>query len=123
MREQQEKVINGLECCTQNFTCGQCPYVGQHQCGHFLKCDALFIIRKQEERIEELTVRNDELCDTVACLEIDKDGIKTNTVRKFAEKLKTYYNNLTGTTSPILTAYHVDQIANELIGGDSNDQN
>ena len=54
-----------------------------------------------------------------------KNGYKNgaaDAVRKFAERLKTYYNNLVGTTSPILTSYHIDQIANEMLeGGDTND--
>lgn len=122
MTEQQEKVINGLECCTQEDMCAFCPYLGKNACERLLKMDALFIIRKQEKQTEELTVRNNELCDTVACLEVDKEGIKANTVRKFADRLKTYYNTLGGATSGILTAYHIEQIANEMLGGDSNDK-
>ena len=37
-------------------------------------------------------------------------------IRNFADRLITYYNTIKGTTSTALTAYHIEQIANEMIG-------
>lgn len=36
-------------------------------------------------------------------------------ITKFADRLKTYYNNLKGTTSAVLTAYHIEQIKKEIL--------
>lgn len=36
-------------------------------------------------------------------------------VKDLTERLKTYYNNLNGTTSSGLVAYHIDQIRKELL--------
>lgn len=38
-----------------------------------------------------------------------------DTVRAFADRLITYYKSLNGTTSPVLTAYHVEQILKEFL--------
>ena len=46
-----------------------------------------------------------------------QSDVKADTVRKMAERLKLYYNNLSGTTSPVLTAYHIDQVAKEMLDG------
>ncbi len=44
-------------------------------------------------------------------------------IKEFAERLKTYYNHLTVGSFPYLIAYHIDQIKQEMLKGDSNDNN
>ena len=46
--------------------------------------------------------------------EKEKRDIERNIVRKFADRLIAYYKSLDGKTSPVLTAYHVEQIAKEM---------
>lgn len=45
---------------------------------------------------------------------INPDEIRINAVVEFAERLKKYYNNLKGSTSTVLAAYHIDQISKEM---------
>jgi hypothetical protein len=41
---------------------------------------------------------------------------RADTVREFADRLKNYYTHLKGSTSASLAAYHIEQIAKEMIG-------
>lgn len=71
------------------------PYTGTYpECQGYVGNQAIALIREQDKRIEE---------------------IKAATVRKMADRLKTYYGKLSGNTSPVLTVYHIDQIAKELL--------
>lgn len=44
--------------------------------------------------------------------------VRADAITEFAERLKKYYNNLKGKTSPTLTAYHIDQIKQEMLQND-----
>ena len=94
----KEEIVKALEVCSnyQGFgDCDKCP--AREGCdteGGVLEREALSLIREQDKRIEE---------------------IKAATVRKMADRLKTYYGKLSGNTSPILTVYHIDQIAKEIL--------
>ena len=43
-------------------------------------------------------------------------------VRKMTDRLKTYYNTLCGLSSTALTAYHIEQIAKEMLEGQKDDE-
>ena len=47
----------------------------------------------------------------------DKEQTFADGVQKMAEKLKTYYTNVNGATSPALTVYHIEQIEKEILEG------
>ena len=87
----RDQIIKGLECCTaEGIHCDACPYDSKKTltlCLCDLKADALSLIKEAE----------------------------ANTVRKFADKLIAYYNSLDGKTSSVLTAYHIEQIAKEMM--------
>lgn len=89
---EKEQIVKALECCSKD-DCDNCPN-DFGNCYANLAGDALSLIREQEKRIEE---------------------IKADTVRKMADRLKTYYGKLSGNTSPILTVYHIDQITKEIL--------
>jgi len=50
----REKVINGLECCSQEIKCGFCPYWNDDTegfaCSTNLAKDALALLKEQEHR-------------------------------------------------------------------------
>lgn len=57
----KEKVIKGLETCSQKtvlYVCGSCPYSNDdndtYDCTQALSEDALTILKEQQERIETL---------------------------------------------------------------------
>lgn len=56
-------------------------------------------------------------------LKIECEYTKATTIKEFADRLKKYYSSFTGKTSTVLTAYHIDQIATEMLGGDGNASN
>lgn len=93
---EKEQIIKALECClVQDANCPECPYTGTYpECQGYVGNQALSLIREQDKRIEE---------------------IKAAAVQKMADRLKTYYGKLSGNTSPILTVYHIDQIAKEIL--------
>lgn len=43
---------------------------------------------------------------------------RAETVREFADRLKNYYTHLKGSTLTATAAYHIEQIAKEMIGDD-----
>ena len=51
-----------------------------------------------------------------------KNGYKSG-IMNFADRLKKYYNNLNGSTPTALTAYHIDQIKNELLNDKGEKEN
>ena len=81
-------------------------------------------LTEENERLKnwcenKIVLDNDELKEVkTACLErikLDVKRIKTDTVRKFAKRLKEYYNELSGKTFPPLVAYHIEQIEKEFL--------
>ena len=51
----------------------------------------------------------------------NRKAIRAEAITEFAERLKKYYNHLKGNTSAALAAYHIDQIKEEMLRGDSDD--
>jgi hypothetical protein len=88
--------------------------------------DALALITSQEQRIGELTeenerlrAENDELCDNIACLEIDKENAERRTVRKMQERLDKRFCHdpaFLGVEQRLIMEV-IDQIAKEMLEG------
>jgi hypothetical protein len=60
----REKVIKGLETCSQKtvlYVCGQCPYNNDdsdtYDCTQALSEDALALLKEQQKLIDEITQR------------------------------------------------------------------
>lgn len=51
-----------------------------------------------------------------------KQMIRAEAITEFAERLKKYYSALNDKTEAFMVCYHIDVIAKEIIGGDSNDK-
>ena len=51
------------------------------------------------------------------------EKIKADAITKFAERLKNYYSHIKGSTHACLAVYHIDQIAQEMLKGDSDENN
>lgn len=45
------------------------------------------------------------------------EAVRADAIREFADRLKKYYTTLGDTTLSSMVAYHIEQIANEMIGG------
>lgn len=46
------------------------------------------------------------------------EEIRAAAIKEFADRLKKYYNILNSTTSSVLVAYHIDQVAKEMLEND-----
>jgi hypothetical protein len=49
-------------------------------------------------------------------LEKEREAIKAEVVKEFAERLKTYYRNLDKTAGALIE-YHIDEIVKEMLEG------
>lgn len=76
-------------------------------------------IKELTEDNERVSAENDELCDNIACLEIDKENAERRTVRKMQERLKERLDiSVDGysTNEVINTIFDtIDQIAKEML--------
>jgi len=77
----REKVINGLECCSQEIKCGFCPYWNDDTegfaCSTNLAKDALALLKEQEEEIENLKQTAQSMMEGV-CLLKEQEAEKEN---------------------------------------------
>ena len=56
----REKVIKGLEYCTSNDGCKNCPYnPTEGVCGYTCLQDALALLKEQEERVEPIAIKRE----------------------------------------------------------------
>ena len=46
-----EQVIYGLDCCSWGIKCSFCPYKDEPECKTVLMCDAIALLKKQNEDI------------------------------------------------------------------------
>lgn len=69
-----------------------------------------------EKKVLELTDKNADWEAIAEQYQKQFEEAKADTVREFAEKLQNYYNRLSGKTFPPLVAYHIEQIAKEMLG-------
>jgi hypothetical protein len=90
-------------------------------------------IEKKDAEIERLTVNMNaygltaknlaqEFEDYRADVQMEIADARAEAITEFAEKIKTFYHNLSGKTVGGSVEYHIDQIAKEMKGGDGNEQ-
>lgn len=107
-----EEVIKGLECLMgEHIVCKECAYSkinGGFSCKKKSATNALDLINRQREEIEEKSKKLREVLPIVA-------ELKAEAVKEFAERLKKYYASLGGETAAEGVEYHVDQIAREVL--------
>ena len=132
MELNREQIIKALECCgSQNLSdCRGCPYEPEVKCHRLAITNALALIKAQAEDYtaldeqyrmlyEENERRRDQLCQLNARiyeLQLELETAKGQAINQFAERVKKYYSTLGGSTNSTLVAYHIDQIAKEIIG-------
>lgn len=109
MKSNREQIVKALECCiVQHTECRKCPLLytacESGACYKQAKVDALALIK-------ELTEENSNLDDTIACLKIELETIKSDTVRKMQEKIRARSEYGTINISP----WQFDQIAKEVL--------
>lgn len=130
-----EEIIKALEICPKAECWGDCedmgcPAASRQGCRFYLRTDedyegviqtemlkdALDLIKRQREEIERVTIdMNVARLGMIA----EHERLKTaraEAVKKFSDRLKTYYRTLNSRTSAALVEYHIDQILNEMIG-------
>lgn len=137
-----EQIIKAFECCTsEKYICEQCPIdekiKDDCECGKVVARNALSLIKeltednewsaklifeadkkiaKLTEENERLRAENDELCDNIACLEIDKENAERRTVRKMQTEIEARCRK--GGIYPAFVKSTIDQIAKEMLEGE-----
>lgn len=77
---EKEQIVKALECCAENVYCDECPNEDEKRCVGKTMRDALFLIREQDKRIEELldiqaaTVRKMHDLIEELCISTEKGG-------------------------------------------------
>lgn len=113
------EIIKALECCEITYDCANCPanrddnkytYMGSYICKGIQKRDILDLINRQQAEIDRLNIdlkamrgaanswkaEVQRICKKeFDNIEIDIEAVKSEAVRKFAEKLKEYCNEIT----------------------------
>ena len=102
-----EEIIKALECCS-SAECEKCEYVPQGDCYQgSLACNddlmrsALDLIKRQKAEI--------------AFWQDAAANAKREAVKKFSDRLKTYYRNLNSNTAAVLVEYHIEKIKEEML--------
>jgi hypothetical protein len=70
--------------------------------------------------VVEVEEYKDQLCQLNAKiyeLQLQLETARATTVREFADRLKKYYTIINSSTNSNLVAYHVDQVAKEMLEG------
>lgn len=84
-----EQIKKALECCEDSEKCDVCPYYGSIHCQEILIKDALGFINRQQTEIERLKTENGHFERNMkSVLEIEKENIRKETAKEFAEQLK-----------------------------------
>lgn len=139
MELSSEQIKKALECCIQfcdhgnMAVCKECP-LKECRCSVEMPKNALALIKKLTEANEQYQTENMVLSGEIERLSgkveqyeeerkyhFEMSGLriaegKANALRKFAERIKRYYNTLNGKTNSFLVAYHIDEVLKEMIG-------
>lgn len=62
----EKQIIQALETCKKYVNCKGCPYLLSAKCITGLMCDALSLIERQREEINELTGKHYNECGQIA---------------------------------------------------------
>ena len=129
-----EDVMRALECCLQADGAPDCyklkcpARLGNGLCFYEIDCefnseeealkkmlaDALALLREKDAEIERYKC-------VIRLLEKDVADAKSEAINEFAQKVKTFYHNLSGKTVGGSVEYHIDMIAKEMKGENNND--
>lgn len=119
----REQIIKALECCIE-AQCENCCNLGswheQWNCMTGIMRKALSLVKELTEENERLREENDELCDNIACLEIDKENAERRTVRQMKERIKEEAKSIYLLSDPPKIMLKIredvlDQIAKEMV--------
>ena len=140
MELNREQIVKALECCTRGVDadgtppCDECPYewcniVGGEDvrqrtgsCQHWLKVDALALIRELTEEKERIAHESachrqtviDNLRESLEFLDEETERVRADTVRKFAERLEESINGFGYGLRYVLNG-HISKVAREMM--------
>ena len=135
MELNRDQIIKALECWASGNPCegSCCPLfeISPDTCDRWIGRNAIALVKAQAEDYtaldeqyrmlyEENERRKDKLCQLNARiyeLQLELETAKGQVINKFAERVKKYYSTLSGNTNSNLVAYHIDQIAKEMVEG------
>lgn len=131
----ENQIMQALEICSQNGACTGCPYykITSESCQECLADDALALIQKQREEINELTGKHWNECGQIAkysdelnqFADIGKmySEIKSEAIKEFAEKLKSNYTtfNISSMVSLDMIFCDINRLLKEMAGGEDNE--
>ena len=137
-----EDVMRALECCSAEIStrenCSVCPMGGKRDCMTILYREALALLREKnallaewdaklksygielmgkDAEIERLSAKADKWLEHLKAVlseRADHTEAVSEAITEFAERIKTFYHNLSGKTVGGSVAYHIDMIAKEL---------
>lgn len=133
-----KEIIKALECCTGHHRgCNTCAYYGgERPCTQMLEADALDLIRRQQEKINQFAEANkmvaetdkteDEILKKFLTQKVefipnsqDVEDIKRDAVREFAEVMKENLKNVAkeeimGREYYLIGLSFVDNLVNEM---------
>ena len=112
MELNRKQIIKALENCSNFGNCGtDCPYFTNPHCPRELRKDALDLINK-------LTEENSNLDDTRACLKIELETERADTLNEFKNRLAQAIGTYTNKDYVYVYAWFklIDQITNDMIG-------
>ena len=103
-----EEVIKALETHTDLDTpCyGRCVYENERRCGSRMAKDALDLIKRQKEEIDDLKDKNEHL----VCIALEA---RAEAVKEYAERLKERL--IAGGIYPVLVKNQIEELSKEMI--------
>lgn len=123
----KEEICKVLECCSSpEYRCNECPIDQKKkddcECGTFCMGEALTLIKELTEECTNLHASCTELERKCASLNDENERVKAATVREFAEKAKSKFNDcfryVSGNREYFIVGNElIDKIAEEMIGG------
>ena len=114
-------IIKALECCAVSSsieTCGECPYAEcptRKGCVGEMVKDALDLINRQKAEIERWQSANFENLDLIHDLKGLLKQAKSEAIKEFAERLKTYGRVEEDGCKTVLIAI-IDNLVKEMVG-------
>lgn len=127
----ENQIMQALEICRTDTTCCTCPYYSMKaaNCMAELTNDALSLIQKQREEINELTGKHHNECGQIARYSDENNlfadigkmysEIKAEAIKEFAEKLKDVFVTVDGTFECSEVEEHIDNLVEEMTGGET----
>ena len=109
-----EQIKKALECCEDSEKCDVCPYYGSIHCQEILIKDALGFINRQQTEIERLKTENGHFERNMkSVLEIEKENIRKETAKEFAEQVKMAFYVEFDELIPSIMANRINELLKE----------